>query len=60
MASSNRPMPLHRASSASGRRDTEGSTRPSWRRLLPTGDTLFALFAIVAALVVFADFAATF
>jgi len=31
-----------------------------WHRWRPAGDTLLAWFALVAALVVFADFAATF
>ncbi|MBL8346045.1 MAG: hypothetical protein JNN03_11430 [Rubrivivax sp.] len=50
---------MHRASAPSPRH-ARVAPLPSWRRLLPAADTMFALFAIAAALVVFADFAATF
>jgi len=50
---------MHRASASSPRPARVASVR-SWRRVLPAADTMFALFAIAAALAVFADFAATF
>jgi len=46
------PAPLH----------VRTATRPwqGWHRWRPAGDRLLAWFALVAAVVVFADFAATF
>lgn len=53
MALSDRHPSTHRGASAA-------PTTASWRRALPAADTMFALFALAAALAVIADFAATF
>ncbi len=60
MAPSDRHPTTHRGAPPSSPRRSGSASAASWRRVLPAADTMFALFALAAALVVFADFAATF
>jgi hypothetical protein len=61
MAPSDRHPSTHRgAPTAPSNARSRTASAASWRRVLPAPDTMFALFALAAALVVFADFAATF